>query len=46
MKNGIALRPSYYAANPKYDTDYIDKNVRTKWLPILEQMEIKADLTE
>ena len=46
MKNGIALRPSYWASNPKYDTDYVDKNVRTKWLPILEQMEIKANLTE
>lgn len=30
---------SVWASNPKYDTDYVDNNVRTKWLPILEQKE-------
>ena len=45
MKNEIALRPSYWASNPKYDTDYVDKNVRMKWLPIFEQMEIEANFT-
>ena len=45
MKNGIALRSSYWASNPKYDTYYIDNNVRTKWLPILEQIEIEANFT-
>ena len=46
MKNEIALRPSYYASNAKHDTDYVDKNVRTKWLPIFKQKEIEANLTD
>ena len=27
---------SVWATNPKYDTEYIDNNIRTKWLSILE----------
>ena len=45
MKNEIALRPSYWASNPKYDTDYVDNNARTKSLPIFKQIEIEANLT-
>ena len=30
---------SVWASNPKYNTDYIDNNVRVKWMPILEKKE-------
>lgn len=33
---------SVWDSNPKYDTDYIDNNVRKKWLTILEEKEISS----
>ena len=30
---------SVWSSNPKYNTDYVDNNVRTKWLHILEEKE-------
>ena len=30
---------SVWESNPKYNTEYIDNNVRTKWLPKLEEIE-------
>ena len=31
---------SVWSSNPKYNTDYVDNNVRVKWIPKLEDMEI------
>ena len=30
---------SVWASNPKYNTDYVDNSVRTKWIYILEEKE-------
>lgn len=33
---------SVISSNPKYNADYLEENIKTKWLPILEERERNA----